>query len=147
MKICFKDWSQSKPETEGLEIYSCNIRSLVKSVQRKFLTKTSVVGTQKNCLNETVLVNETVLLSTQNIYLNWWVRKYLNFYAVFFFFFVYLSLWIMLLFGPRCSWENLSLELPTWQDANQPAKLPRKIIRSKLSYNTFQRLINKDFIG
>ena len=34
-----------------------------------FLTKTYVVGTQKNRLNE------TVLLSTQNICLNWWVRK------------------------------------------------------------------------
>ena len=34
-----------------------------------FSTKTYVVGTQKNRLNE------TVLLSTQNICLNWWVRK------------------------------------------------------------------------
>ena len=40
-----------------------------------FSTKTYVVGTQKNRLNE------TVLLSTQNIYLNWWVRKLLQFYA------------------------------------------------------------------
>ena len=34
-----------------------------------------VVGTQKNHLNE------TVLLSTQNISFNWWVRKYLQFYT------------------------------------------------------------------
>ena len=33
------------------------------------------MGSQKNCLNE------TVLLSTQNICLNWWVRKYFQFYA------------------------------------------------------------------
>ena len=33
------------------------------------------MGTQKNRLNE------TVLLSTQNIYLIHWVRKYLQFYA------------------------------------------------------------------
>ena len=32
-------------------------------------TKTYIVGAQKNCLNE------TVLLSTQNTCLNWWVRK------------------------------------------------------------------------
>ena len=35
-----------------------------------FSTKTYVVGTQKNRLNE------TVLLSTQNKCLNWWIRKY-----------------------------------------------------------------------
>ena len=40
-----------------------------------FSTKTYVVGTQKNRLNE------TVLLSTQNICSNWWIRKYLQFYA------------------------------------------------------------------
>ena len=34
-----------------------------------FSTKTYVVGTQKNRLNE------TVLLSTQNKCLNWWIRK------------------------------------------------------------------------
>ena len=34
-----------------------------------------VVGTQKNSLNE------TVLLSIENKCLNWWVRKYLHFYA------------------------------------------------------------------
>ena len=33
------------------------------------------MGTQKNRLNE------TVLLSTQNMCLNWWVRKYLQFNA------------------------------------------------------------------
>ena len=40
-----------------------------------FSSKTYVVGTQKNRLNE------TVLLSTQNTCLNWWVRKQLQFYA------------------------------------------------------------------
>ena len=35
-----------------------------------FSTKASVVGAQKNRLNE------TVLLSTQNIWLKWWIRKY-----------------------------------------------------------------------
>ena len=40
-----------------------------------FSTKTYVVGTQKNRLNE------TVLLSTQNTCLNLWVRKYKQCYA------------------------------------------------------------------
>ena len=40
-----------------------------------FSTKTYVVGTQKNRFNE------TVLLSTQNIFLKLWVRKYLQFYT------------------------------------------------------------------
>ena len=40
-----------------------------------FLTKTNVVGTQKNRLDD------TILLSNQNIYLNWWVRNYLQFYT------------------------------------------------------------------
>ena len=40
-----------------------------------FSTKTYVVGTQKNRLDE------TVLLSTQNICKKLWVRKYLHFYA------------------------------------------------------------------
>ena len=34
-----------------------------------------VVGTEKNCLNE------SVLLSTQNICLNLWLRTFLQFYA------------------------------------------------------------------
>ena len=50
------------------------VRTLVKSAYQKifsyFSTKTYVVGTQKN------LLDETVLLSTQNICLNWSVRKY-----------------------------------------------------------------------
>ena len=40
-----------------------------------FSTKTYVVGSQKNCLDE------TVLLSTQTTCLNWWIRKYSQFYA------------------------------------------------------------------
>ena len=55
------------------------IRALVKSVCQNiiflFLNKTYVVDTQKNRLNE------TVLLSTQNMCLNWLVRKYLQFYT------------------------------------------------------------------
>ena len=39
-----------------------------------FSTKTHVVGTQKNRLNE------TVLLSTQSICLNLWIKKYFLFY-------------------------------------------------------------------
>ena len=46
--------------------------------------------TQKNRLNE------TVLLSTQNIYLKLWVRKYLQFYAEIL---VYLNLWHCFHFG------------------------------------------------
>ena len=38
-----------------------------------FLFLNRNMGTQKNRLNE------TVLLSTKNIYQNWWVRKYLQF--------------------------------------------------------------------
>ena len=44
-----------------------------------FSIKTYVVGTQKNRLNE------TVLFSTHNICLNWWIRKKSLFYAAFFF--------------------------------------------------------------
>ena len=52
------------------------IRPLVKSAQQNFLfsyfsTKTYVVGSQKNCFNE------AFLLSSQNIRLKCWVRKYL----------------------------------------------------------------------
>ena len=43
-----------------------------------FSTKTHVVGTQNNRLNE------TVLSSTQNTYLNLWIRKSSHFYADFF---------------------------------------------------------------
>ena len=50
-----------------------------------FLSKTYVVGTQKNRLNE------TVLLSTLNICLNCWVRKYSQFYVVYLFVNLYLT--------------------------------------------------------
>ena len=40
-----------------------------------FSSKTYIMGTQKNRLNE------TVLLRTQNTCLNWWVRKQLQFFA------------------------------------------------------------------
>ena len=61
-----------------------------------FSSKTHVVGTQKNRLNE------TVLLSTQNICLKLWVRKYLQFYAEFFCLskpmrFSYLEAWVGLI--------------------------------------------------
>ena len=52
-----------------------------------FSTKTYIVGTQKNRLNE------MVLLSTQNLCFNWWIRKYSQFYAHFFF--VHLDLWYL----------------------------------------------------
>ena len=45
------------------------------------------MGTQKNRLNETALerpkhsLNEKVLVSTQNICSNWWIRKYSQFYT------------------------------------------------------------------
>ena len=59
------------------EILIFKIRPLVESAYQKnnsyFSTKTYVVGTQKNRLNE------TVLLSTQNICYKLWVRKYLQF--------------------------------------------------------------------
>ena len=54
--------------------YSVHVRPLVRVCSKKyfsyFSTKTYVVGTQKNRLNE------TVLLSTHNIGSNQWVRKY-----------------------------------------------------------------------
>ena len=40
-----------------------------KNILSYFSTKTYVVGTHKNRLNE------TVLMSTQNRCLNWWIRK------------------------------------------------------------------------
>ena len=48
---------------------------VIKYLFSYFSTKTYVVGAQKNCLNE------TVLLSTQNKCLNLWLRKYSQFYA------------------------------------------------------------------
>ena len=49
--------------------------SVIENYNFHFSTKTYVVGTQKNRLNE------TVLLSTQNTCFNWLVRKYLQFCA------------------------------------------------------------------
>ena len=48
-----------------------------------FSSKTYLVGTQKNHLNEMVKnhLNEMVLLSTQNICLNWMVRNKIQFYT------------------------------------------------------------------
>ena len=51
------------------------IRLVTKKIFSYFSTKTYVVGTQKN------LLIEAVILSTQNICLKSWVRKYLQFYA------------------------------------------------------------------
>ena len=50
-------------------------RPLVKSAYKKKSAKTYVVGTQKNRLNE------TILLSTQNISSRCWISNYLQFYA------------------------------------------------------------------
>ena len=57
-----------------------NSGPLVKSVlqENNFSSKRYVVGTQKNRLNE------MVLLSTQNICSKLWIRKYLQIYAEFF---------------------------------------------------------------
>ena len=46
------------------------LRVRTKKLFYYFSTKTYVVDTQKNRLNE------TVILSAQNICLNWWVRKF-----------------------------------------------------------------------
>ena len=76
-----KCWSLS----QNVGHFSAYLHALsLKSAYRKiifsyFSTKTYVVGTQKNSLNE------TVLLSTQNACLNWSGRKYLPFYAQKFF--------------------------------------------------------------
>ena len=64
-----------------------------------FSTKTYVVGTQKNRLNE------TVLLSTQNTCLTLWVRKYSQFYAKIF---VYLNLSIHYAIEKQCHSGSLS---------------------------------------
>ena len=55
--------------SSGLQINVCIWNSFF-----LFLQQNSVVGTQKNCLND------MALLSTQNTCLNWWIRKYSQFY-------------------------------------------------------------------
>ena len=67
----------SNPETISLciNIAGLQIRVRIGKLFLYFSSKTYVVGTQKNRLNE------RVLLSTQNTCLNWWVRKQLQFYA------------------------------------------------------------------
>ena len=64
-----------------------------------FSTKTYVVGTQKNRLNE------TVLLSTQNIHFKCWLRKYLQLYAEIFF----------ILILPSVSYNELEMDHCTYQ--------------------------------
>ena len=61
-------------EGEGASVFS-TLRVWFEIYFLYFSSKTYVVGTQKNSLNQ------TVLLSTQNTCLNWWVRKYLQFCA------------------------------------------------------------------
>ena len=58
-------------DVDQAPLYEC----VLKNYFLYLSSKTYAVGTQKNRLNE------TVLLSTQNTCLNWWVRKYLQFYA------------------------------------------------------------------
>ena len=60
------------------------------------------MGTQKNRLHE------TVLLSTQNKCLNWWIRKYLQFYAHFFSIWTY-AIWNLLDVGCDILCSNLAL--------------------------------------
>ena len=108
-------------------------RPLVKSVYQKkyfsyFSTKTYVVGTQKNCLNE------TVLLSTQNIFLNWWVRKYLHFYAQKFCL-SRLNLWIYLIANQNC-WI-LSLQVSQdhqllWPVLVWKSYVPWRVLKEKI---------------
>ena len=74
---CFKVVCPLRDRGTGLKL-----RERTKNQFSYFSTKSYVVGTQKNRLNE------TVLLSTQNICLNWWVRNFLQFYVYF-----YLNLW------------------------------------------------------
>ena len=57
----------------ALGSHSSRKECVIKILFSNFSTKTYVVGTQKNGLNE------TVLLSTQNICLKWRIRKYHNF--------------------------------------------------------------------
>ena len=47
----------------------------LKNMFSYFTAKTYVVSAQRNRLNE------TVLLSSQHIFLNWWLRNYSQFYA------------------------------------------------------------------
>ena len=58
-----------------------------------------VVGTQKNRLNETILLN------TQNKCLNWWIRRYSQFYTQCFFF---ISTYDHTLYVPIPRYQNLS---------------------------------------
>ena len=60
------------------------------------------MGTQKNRLHE------TVLLSTQNKCLNWWIRKYLQCYAHFFSILTY-AIWNLLEVGCDILCSNLAL--------------------------------------
>ena len=66
---CFRDAAIENPGPK--------FRVRTKKFVFLFLDQTYVVGTQKNRLNE------TVLLSTQNICSSLWIRKYLKFYAHF----------------------------------------------------------------
>ena len=76
-KVNFEKYQQwtKKHKKFCVQRVKTKLRTLVKSVYQNiffffyFSTKTYVVGIQKNRLNETVL-NETVLLSIQNICLN-----------------------------------------------------------------------------
>ena len=65
-----------------------------------FSTKTYVVGTQKNRLNK------TVLLSTQNICSNWWIRIYLQFYTQNF----CLSKPMYIIWTICCSYQKLKMQ-------------------------------------
>ena len=71
--------ADDKSPQAGKELKGITGPSKIKNKFSYFSTKTYVVGTQKNRLNE------TVLLSTQNICSNGRVRKYSCFYAQFFF--------------------------------------------------------------
>ena len=64
------DVAQCSPFTNlNMDIQAPRKEHVTENYFSYFLAKTYVVGTQKNCLHE------TVLLSTQNKCFNWWIRK------------------------------------------------------------------------
>ena len=73
---CVRESVHTKCAYEVISAYACRPHEcVIKNYFSYLSTKTYVVGTQKNCLVE------TVLLSTQNKCWNWWVGKYSQFYA------------------------------------------------------------------
>ena len=93
-----------------------------------FSSKTYVVGTQKNRLNE------TVLFSTQNTCWNWWVRKYLQYYNT-------ISMSFALSRG--MIWQQISDHLPVLPTPGQPR---RTILQVFVSFSALDGLDRVPFI-